>query len=208
MSQAIGHDKLRALLTQLQGSPSEPNQRQDAITKLCAIGSTRLLPALQAFLNASDCELRCLAAEAIFHVDPQVAVPLLRPHLDDPEVVVRWHICGLLHDIRDRRAVGPLIERMKTDPDPQVRNTAAYALGGIGDPSAIPDLIETLDDDHEVDELGHTASWCAAMALDEIIGRRHARVKDSNGLCQMSSIKPDLVLLKAEAMKYYDEQQS
>ena len=97
---------------------------------------------------------------------------------------------------------------MQTDPDPTVRNTAAYALGGIGDPSAIPALIKTLDEDHEFDELGYSASWCAATALDDIIKTNHTRIKLSDNLCTMTRTKPDLVLLKAQALEFYRKQQS
>lgn len=115
------------------------------IAKMRSIGSERLFPILGGFLSDPDSEFRCLVSEAIIHIDPQAGVSLLLPLLDDPEWVVRVQICGLMHDIGDKRAVQPLIHIMKTDPDPMVRNTAAYALGGIGDPIPIPALIETLD---------------------------------------------------------------
>ena len=203
MDDEIRPNELRDWLTQLYGSPSNPGQCDHVIAKLRSIGSGRLFPALKGFLSDPDSEFRCLAASAVFHVDPLAGVDLLLPLLDDPEIVVRWHTCGLMHDIGDKRAVQPLIQIMKTDTDPQVRNTAAYALGGIGDPIAIPALIETLDNDHEFDELGHSASSCAATSLDEILKSNHTRIKLSDNLCTMQPEPLDLDLLKAEAMEFY-----
>ena len=125
------------------------------------------------------------------------------PLLDDPEVVVRWNTCGLLHDVGDYRAVVPLVEKMKTDPDAQVRGTAAYALGGIGEASAIPALIESLEKDHEYDQLGHSPSSCASTALDDIIGAHETRIKVSNGLCTLPTTAPDLESLKTQAMEFF-----
>ena len=192
--------ELRDLLTQLCGG----FQRDDpAIAKLRAIGPERLFPYLRELLNDPDFELRCQAALAVFYVDPTGGIDLLLPSLNDPEWGVRVQICGLLHDIADKRAVHPLIQIMKTDPSPMVRNTAAYGLGGIGDPAAIPALIEALDNDHEPDELGHTASGCAQTALDNILKTNHTRIKFADGLCTMQPKRFDLDKLKTEAIELY-----
>ncbi len=161
---------------------------------------------LREMLGVPDPELRCQAALAIFYVAPIDGLELLVGLLDDVESFVRWHTCGLLHDIGDQRAIEPLIHLMKSDPDPQVRNTAAYALGGIGDARAIPALIETMDNDHEFDELGHSASSCAATALDDILKSNHTRIKLSGDLCTMSRQTPDLAELKTQAIELFRNQ--
>jgi len=193
-------DELRDLLTQLCGGFQHDDP---VIAKLRAIGPERLFPYLRELLNDPDFELRCQAALAVFYVDPTGAVDLLLPSLNDPEWGVRLQICGLLHDIADIRAVQPLIQIMKTDSSPMVRNTAAYALGGIGDPAAIPALIEAIDNDHEPDEFGHTASGCAQTALDDILKTNHTRIKFADGLCAMQPEPLDLEKLKTEAMELY-----
>jgi hypothetical protein len=203
VTEEIGTQKVRAWLYRIDGSGFDREVADRVIAEMKALGSKRLFPHLREILTDSDSQVRCLALLAICHIDPTAGIDLLLPMLDDPDVVVRWHVCGLLHDIRDRRAIEPLIRIMKSDPDPQVRNTAAYALGGIGDPVAIPALIQTLDNDHQVDELGYTASSCAATALDNIIGTNHTRIKLPGGFCTMAPGKPDLDLLKAQAMEVY-----
>jgi hypothetical protein len=88
-----------------------------------------------------------------------------------------------LHDFGDERAVPALAELLRRDPDPTVRGTAAYALGGIGSPAAIPALLAALGSDNESDELGHSPSSCAATALDDILGTAETRIRVSESLC-------------------------
>jgi len=197
----IQASEVRDWLTKLQGPGAEV--RDEVIARMRSAGSSTLFPILSRFLEDPDCEIRCIAAEAIFHIDGVAGVPLLLPLLGDPEWVVRVEICGLMHDIADRRAVQALIHAMKTDPNPMVRNTATYGLGGIGDPVAIPALIETLDTDHELDELGHTAGGCAATALDNILQTNHTRIRLADGLCTVQPRKTDLDMLKQQAMELY-----
>ncbi len=58
---------------------------------------------------------------------------------------VRWHAAGALGEMRDTRAVEPLIHALK-DESPYVRFTTAKALGEMGDPRAVEPLIEALKD--------------------------------------------------------------
>lgn len=199
----VVHEEIRSWLTQLRGSAA---QDEAVISRMRSFGLERLIPYLHTMLGASDPELRCQTALAIFYVAPIDGLDLLLGLLDDVENVVRWYACGLLHDIGDQRAIEPLIRLMKTDSDPQVRNTAAYALGGIGDARAIPALIETMDNDHEFDELGHSASSCAATALDDIMKSNYTRVRLSDELCTMSRKTPDLAALKSQAMELFRNQ--
>lgn len=192
--------ELRELLTRLVGSSAHD---EPEIAKLRALDKRPLFSGLRHLLQDPDFEVRCQAALAVFYVDPDGGMDLLLPALNDPEWGVRVEICGLLHDIADSRAVEPLVQIMKADPVPMVRNTAAYALGGVGDPAAIPALIETLENDHEPDELGHTASGCAQTALDNILKTNHTRIKFADGLCTLQPEPLDLDKLKAEAMELY-----
>lgn len=192
--------ELRNWLTQLHGGFQ---QDDSVVSKMRSLGTERIFPHLRDALTDPDPELRCQAALAIFYLDPIGGIDSILQLLDDPEIVVRWHTCGLLHDLGNQSAVEPLIQTMKTDPDPQVRNTAAYALGGIGDPHAVPALIETMDTDHELDELGHSASGCAATALDDILKTNHTRIKHADRLCTMQPGRRNLDLLKTEAMELY-----
>ena len=206
MEDSIQPNELHDWLAQLRDFRSDRESRESLLARMRSIGAARLFPILGRYLSDEDSEVRCLVAETLFRIDPSASVDLLLPLLDDPEWVVRVEICGLLHDIADQRAIQTLLEKLKSDPNPMVRNTAAYALGGIGSPDAIPALIKALDDDHEYDELGHSATSCAATALDKILKTNHTQIAFPNGLCTMQPNPTDLGRLKSEAMDLYRNQ--
>ena len=47
-------------------------------------------------------------------------------------------------DLSTAPRLSTVVSELLSDPDPQVRGTAAYALGGIGSPAAIPALVRAL----------------------------------------------------------------
>ena len=183
--------------------PQGPEARERGIAEMCAAGADRLFPLLVRRLTGPDPEARCAACEAALRIDAQRAIELVLPLLNDPEVAVRWQACGCLHDFGDERAIVPLIRVLQGDPDAAVRGTAAYALGGIGSSEAIPALLAAMESDHEFDELGHSASSCAATALDNILDTNETRIRLSEGLCKMRECPPDLERLKRLAHESY-----
>lgn len=198
--------KLQAWLSILVGgSESEgTDARERAVVEMQAMGAERLFPLLAPLLSGDDPEARCLACEAALRVDAGRAVELVLPLLADPEAIVRWHACGCLHDFGDERAVSALVRVLQADPVAGVRSTAAYALGGIGSPAAVPALIAALQADHEPDANGHTASSCAATALDDIVGTDETRIREPDGLCTLADGPPDLESLKQRAQARYE----
>ena len=179
--------------------------RTRVVEEMQAVGTDTVVPLLAAKLADPDMEVRCRAILALLFVDAGRAIDLVLPMLHDPEDTVRRHACGCLHDFGDERAVGPLVTVLTGDSDPQVRGTAAYALGGVGSPAAIPALLEAMDSDHEPDFLGHSASSCAATALDDILGTNETRIRVSDSLRQMRSGKPDLNRLRRLAMELFQQ---
>jgi HEAT repeat protein len=156
-----------------------------AVAQLRTAGADRLFPLLNPMLADPDPVVRCTACEAVLFVDAQRAMNLVLHVLDDPNVTVRWHACGCLHDHGDERAVAALVGVLRGDPDAQVRGSAASALGGIGSPGAIPALLAAIDSDHEEDIHGHSAASCAARALDDILGTEETRITVSETICRM-----------------------
>jgi HEAT repeat protein len=177
--------------------------QQQAIAEMRAAGTEELFLLLVPMLADRDPEVRCTGCTAVLLVNADEGLPLVLPLLEDPEDTVRWHTCGCLHEAGDDRAIVPLVRVLQSDKDPQVRGTAAYALGGIGSPAAIPALIAALESDHEYDGLGHSASSCAATALDDILGTNETRTKVSATLCKLSPWPPDLAALKRRAWAVY-----
>ena len=101
--------------------------------------------------------------------------------------------------------LGPLVARLRTDPDPGVRGQAAYALGHIGCPAALPHLLEALDHDHECDSQGHSPSSISATALDNILGTNQTRLRHNGGFCSMAPWPPHYDALRAAARALYRE---
>ena len=179
--------------------------RNQAVAEMRAEGADRLFPVLVPMLASPDPEVRCTACEAVLCVDAERAIELVLPLLEDPDVMVRWHASGCLHDFGDGRAIDPLIGVLQNDSDAQVRNTAAYALGGIACPAAIPALLTAMECDHERDIHGHSASSRAATALDDILGTNETRIKVSETLRTMRDGGPDLDRLRVLAEQRYQE---
>jgi HEAT repeat protein len=165
----------------------------------------RVFPLLVPLLNRPEPQVRSTACAALLSMDAHRSVEFVLPLLVDPDVGVRCDVCGCLHRFGDERAIDPLIRVLQSDSDAQVRGTAAYALGGIGSPAAIPALLSAMESDHELDILGHSASSCAATALDDILGTDETRIKVSETLRKMRPGKPDLDRLKRLAQQRYHE---
>jgi HEAT repeat protein len=169
MHQEFDEAQLTEWLNLLGGPGWQGQEACDrALKEMRKVGASKLFPSLLPRLNHHNIDVRCKASRAILGIDAKEGIELLLPFFDDPNVTFRWDICGLMHEYGDERVIEPLINRMKNDPDPQVRGTAAYALGGIGNPAAIPALTETLNHDHEIDQLGYTPSHGAESAINEI----------------------------------------
>lgn len=172
MTSSPDHSERIVQWLQLFGGPESKGQqaRDRAVEEMRAIGAEKLFPLLVAKIdNANtDIDTRCQASRALLFMDTKQGIELLLPFFNDPNTTFRWDLCGLMHEFGDKRVIEPLVNRMKNDPDPQIRGTAAYALGGIGDLEVIPALLDTFNNDHALDQLGYTPSFCAQGALDEI----------------------------------------
>jgi hypothetical protein len=161
--------QVQAFLAARRESFAKPEAYQAAGRNLLACDKADVLATFAELLQSPDDEVRCRILEALAVLYRSDAVGTLLPWIQDESVIVRWVVCGCLHDIGDATAVPPLVERLRHDPDTQVRGTAAYALGGIGSPDSLPDLHRTFLEDHAVDELGHSPSSTAREAMSDIL---------------------------------------
>ena len=170
-SQSLNQEQILEWLQIFGGSGRKVEDTLDyVLNELRAIGADKLFPFLMSQINDSntDINVRCQSSRALLNLDKNKGIELLLPFFNDSDFIFRWDICGLMHEFGDERVIESLIDRMKNDPDPQIRGTAAYALGGIGSQKAIPALLETLANDFEFDQLGYSPSFCAESAIDEI----------------------------------------
>lgn len=146
--------------------------RDALINELRKLDRPLLLSVLAEMLPDPDDEARCDTAEALLRIDPEAGVPLVLPLLEAPQDFVRWHVCGLLHDFGDERAVEPLTKVILNDPDGDVRHIACYALGKIGASRALPALQWVQQNDRGTDYEGDPVSRMAEEAIESILARQ------------------------------------
>jgi len=99
-------------------------------------------------LDDPDPTVRAACAHALgLHGQAQDAARLI-PRLNDETTFVRWEIAKALQKLHNPLAIKPLINAMKDDPDPDVRMSAAAALGQYPQRIVFSALIGALDDPH------------------------------------------------------------
>ncbi len=149
----------------------EPGAREEAISTLRALDREAVIRELTGLLNDRDPESRCDASEALLLIDADQAIDRIPPLVTDPVSAVRWNTCGLLHDFGDRRAIPMLVQVLLGDPEGDVRLMAAYALGEIGDHTAVSALRQASQSDDGTDHEGRRVRDAAAEAAERIVAQ-------------------------------------
>lgn len=99
-------------------------------------------------LQNSDFQYRLKAISALKNYPPEVALPLLTQHLQDPEFLVRSFVARELGRQKTSESFAALLQIIKLDNTPNVRAEAANSLSLFGRISA-SHLVETFfRDDH------------------------------------------------------------
>lgn len=111
------------------------------------MNSTTSVPLLIAALRTDDRRAHTLVVDNLVRAGAG-AVELLVEALDDISPNVRAGAARALGKIGDRRALGPLIFRLRYEADPEVRKPLVWALH-MGGERAVPALIEALRDPDE-----------------------------------------------------------
>ncbi len=140
-------------------SPSEA-ERSFAVHVLGGIGGERAIEALARLLDSDS--LRFSAALALAALKDPRGVPVLISALEGPETIAQWQAAAALAKFPDPRATDALIRVVRESGSHEARRRAAEALGAIGDPKAIPVLLEMIEKDHE------TLRWDAGTALSRM----------------------------------------
>src|SRR5437899_2438543 len=108
---------------------------------------------------------RLLGANDAVHLGPRLVPDLITVFQsagdDDPRL--RRYLALSLGEVRDRRAVEPLVQSLQ-DPDVQTAIYAAWALGAIGDARASPSLVPLLE--HEDPGLRKIAAYALGTLED------------------------------------------
>jgi HEAT repeat protein len=126
---------------------------------LIKFGDLAVDPMITALGSASNLNVRVWAAQVIGKLGDVRASPSLLARIHDRSDALRTSVTNALGDLRDPRAVRPLIDSVLRDPSATVRAQSAVALGRIGDISAVPLLVAAL---------GDTEHWVRLRALEAI----------------------------------------
>ena len=121
---------------------------------------------LSAVMGSSDSEVRAAAANALGKLGSELAIEPLRKALGDAEENVRWFSVEGLRKLGATVAVPELCALLEGDPSPRVREITATALGGLGQPAAVPALRKALKDENERVRAG-AVSALKALAKDD-----------------------------------------
>jgi len=139
---------------------SDPDIQYHAVEALGEIGDACAVEPLITVLKHEEMSgVRWKTAESLVKIGAPSIEPLISV-LQHPDSDVRWKAAIALGEIRDPRAIGPLIRQL-SDTDRFVKSRVAHALGMIGAPAVHP-LIQTL---HDGDG---NQRWGAAIALGGI----------------------------------------
>jgi len=139
---------------------SDPDIQYHAVEALGEIGDAGAVEPLITLLKHEEVSgVRWKTAESLVKIGAPSVEPLIGV-LQHPDSDVRWKAAIALGEIRDPRAIGPLIRQL-SDTDRFVKSRVAHALGMIGAPAVHP-LIQTL---HDGDG---NQRWGAAIALGGI----------------------------------------
>ncbi len=136
--------------------------RKTAVEALLSFGGANVIGGLIQTLSSQDnAGARNSSIEALIQIGGQAVDPLLGI-IETPDLDVRKFVVDILGDIKDRRAVPALIDRLR-DADENIQVAAAEALGKIRDRRAVDALLNCLTH--------HNQGWldyASAEALGEI----------------------------------------
>jgi HEAT repeat protein len=110
--------------------------------------SSKKVSSLLKALKSKNRKVREKAAVDLVHFkfNEQEAVESLIGALDDEAIDTRYAIIIALGNLRDKRACEPLIHILQTSEDKDIQNSAAFALGKIGDRCALEPLLTAFQD--------------------------------------------------------------
>lgn len=155
----LGNDKAVALL--ITALARRDGVARSAARELGKLRAEKATPVLVGLL--SDGEVNRAAADALLAYGPAAVGPLIDA-LKTGDGLAREVTAAALGELRDKRAVEPLIQIMQTDDVYAVRTAAATALGNLKDARAVWVLVQTL-------QLRDETTPERQLALDQL---RHA----------------------------------
>jgi HEAT repeat protein len=158
------------------------------------LGEIRSADAIEHFrrtIEHSDARVRRETVLALSKVGGEEAVPLLARGLNDPEAALRGAAALGLGLTKLSVAVGPLLNRLPQENDPEVELEIVRALGRVGDPRAVPVLAERASGGgffsrvpaairvEATRALGEIGGEAARAVLQRLLRERNAEVREA-----------------------------
>ncbi len=142
----IGRQRVALAVSDLVEQLRNPisNVREAAASALGRIGNREAVAALVDALNRPDTGLTLPALRALRNAADPAALPAVLPFLDHSTPEIAQAAASSLGALRDRRAVGPLVQQVQSTPHAIVAAACAEALENIGEPSAVRPLLMRL----------------------------------------------------------------
>lgn len=135
-----------------------------------------------------DFQYRIKAIAALKDYQPDVAVPILTQHLQDPEFLVRTFVARELGRQKTSESFAALLQIMRFDNTPNVRAEAANSLSLFGRVSA-SHLVQTfLTDDHWLVRRSILAALVEMECPEEVLEVCGIGLKGSDAAVQEASI--------------------
>ncbi len=103
---------------------------------------------IEASLENSDFQYRLKAIAALKNYTPEIAVPLLKSKLNDPEFLVRSFVSRGFGQQQTAESFAALLQIIKLDNTPNVRAEAANSLSLFGKCAASHLVLTFIQDDH------------------------------------------------------------
>ena len=145
----IGETAVKTLTEALQTAP-EPRMRRNAAIVLGILRKASAVQPLLEALQDEHAEVRARSACALGEIGDPSAVEPLTEKLRDVNDEVRIFSARALGEIGDERASHALIEAMNYNRCPEVRQSAADALGKIGGRAVVRSLTAQLKSGDEI----------------------------------------------------------
>lgn len=138
--------------------------RDRAIAELARRGNASLGP-LDKILEQGSVDARRNAIWALTRIESIQAMELVVKGLKDSDKTVRHTACNSIWKTRDEKAVGGLVKILLEDKNASVQMAAARALGRIGDPRVVEDLLTYLA--RPLDRVREHAAIYALMEIND-----------------------------------------
>ena len=169
--------EIERLLSLLRANdpPVQRAVKLNLVNELRTKDPVAVMAALSQRIKDTDSEYRCEIAWVFLVFDFTAALEHVRPILlGDADVGVRGYICEILGASGRPEAVPLLVDALRQDLDGTNRLVAAFGLGKIGDPAALPALKAAMQNDEGVDYEGRPVKETAARSIRKITHEKAA----------------------------------